>query len=101
MSGDRKVVHRNDVLIVGGGAAGVAPACCAPEAGQRVTIVDGNPSFGGEVWRAEAAKPEVREAAAWFEKLKSAGVARIAGARVSHRSEERRVGKECRSRWAP
>jgi len=87
MSGDQKVVHSSDVLIVGGGPAGVAAACCAAEGGQSVTIVDDNPSLGGQVWRAEAAKPAVREAAAWFEKLKSAGVARIAGARVSHQPE--------------
>ena len=87
MSGDQKVVHSSDVLIVGGGPAGVAAACCAAEGGQSVTIVDDNPSLGGQVWRAEAAKPAVREAAAWFEKLKSAGIARIAGARVSHQPE--------------
>src|SRR5438552_9936188 len=87
MSGDQKVVHSSDVLIVGGGPAGVAAACCAAEGGQSVTIVDDNPLLGGQVWRAEAAKPAVREAAAWFEKLKSAGVARIAGARVSHQPE--------------
>src|SRR5439155_913043 len=68
MSGDQKVVHSSDVLIVGGGPAGVAAACCAAEGGQRVTIVDDNPSFGGQVWRAEAAKPAVREAAAYLRK---------------------------------
>src|SRR5207248_1442377 len=77
----------SDVLIVGGGPAGVAAACCAAEGGRSVTIVDDNPSLGGQVWRVEAAKPAVRDAAAWFEKLKGAGVARIAGARVCHQPE--------------
>src|SRR5256885_11915170 len=33
--------------------------------------------------------------------LQIAGAPALADARVEHRSEERRVGKECRSRWSP
>src|SRR5207253_3347668 len=33
--------------------------------------------------------------------LRRAGSGRSCDSRGSHRSEERRVGKECRSRWAP
>src|SRR5258708_38868711 len=36
----------------------------------------------------------------WFEPPAS-GPARSRTGRVDHRSEERRVGKECRSRWSP
>ena len=34
-------------------------------------------------------------------RMDSGKIVRYEGYRVQHRSEERRVGKECRSRWSP
>jgi NADPH-dependent 2,4-dienoyl-CoA reductase/sulfur reductase-like enzyme len=41
------------VLIVGAGPAGVAAACAVSESGMPVTLVDDNPSVGGQIWRGE------------------------------------------------
>ncbi len=46
----------SDILIFGGGAAGMSAALAASESGRRVTIVDGNPRLGGQIWRAELGK---------------------------------------------
>lgn len=45
-----------DILIIGGGPAGLAAAVAAAESGRRVTIVDDNPRLGGQIWRAELGK---------------------------------------------
>ena len=37
----------------------------------------------------------------WFTGLSGAGKSTLAAAVSAERSEERRVGKECRSRWSP
>jgi len=40
-----------DVLVVGGGPAGLSAATRAVECGQRVGIVDDNLTLGGQIWR--------------------------------------------------
>ena len=61
------------IVILGGGAAGMAAALAAAQAAPagavRVTVLDRNPRCGKKL--------------------------------LATRSEERRVGKECRSRWSP
>jgi NADPH-dependent 2,4-dienoyl-CoA reductase/sulfur reductase-like enzyme len=42
-----------DVLIIGGGPAGLAAGYCAAQGDQRVCIVDDNLSLGGQIWRGE------------------------------------------------
>src|SRR3990167_3687601 len=37
----------------------------------------------------------------WTSGLKGSGFTQLTNARIRMRSEERRVGKECRSRWSP
>ena len=72
--------HVCDVLVVGAGPAGLAAAYRAAESGLRVTVVDDNPSAGGQIWRGQKATvPEARE---WFEKILSVDVQFINGARV-------------------
>jgi NADPH-dependent 2,4-dienoyl-CoA reductase/sulfur reductase-like enzyme len=46
-----------DVLVIGGGPAGLAAARAAAQLGQRVGIVDDNPNIGGQIWRADATRP--------------------------------------------
>jgi NADPH-dependent 2,4-dienoyl-CoA reductase/sulfur reductase-like enzyme len=70
------------VLVVGGGPAGIAAACCAAEANLRVAMVDDNPALGGQIWRGEQASPSTQEASAWYERIKRLPVQFIAGARV-------------------
>lgn len=60
--------HETEVLVIGGGPAGMAAAVSAAEQGARVALVDDNPHLGGQIWRqgqqgpAAAARP-------WLERL--------------------------------
>jgi NADPH-dependent 2,4-dienoyl-CoA reductase/sulfur reductase-like enzyme len=70
-----------DVLVVGGGPAGIAAASYAGRGGRHVAIVDDNPALGGQIWRGEQAKPGAREAA-WIRKTRKPVISSICGARV-------------------
>lgn len=63
-----------DILIVGGGPAGIAAACCASDSGARVGLLDNNPRVGGQIWRGESQHSSHVEAREWFEKLASAKI---------------------------
>jgi D-hydroxyproline dehydrogenase subunit alpha len=78
-----------DVLVVGGGPAGIAAACCAAEAALRVAIADDNPALGGQIWRGEHASPSTKEATFWYQRVKDLGVEHLAGTRVFAQSEAR------------
>jgi len=54
--------HASDILIVGGGAAGLSAALAASSEGVGVTIADDNPRLGGQIWRAELGKTKSPEA---------------------------------------
>ncbi|MGH9659021.1 MAG: NAD(P)/FAD-dependent oxidoreductase, partial [Bryobacteraceae bacterium] len=56
-----------DVLIVGGGPAGIAAACAAAESGRRTGLLDDNAAPGGQIWRGDPAAP-------WLARLRAAGV---------------------------
>jgi D-hydroxyproline dehydrogenase subunit alpha len=47
----RVMRQRFEVLVVGGGPAGMAAAVRAAESGQRVGIIDDNAALGGQIWR--------------------------------------------------
>jgi NADPH-dependent 2,4-dienoyl-CoA reductase/sulfur reductase-like enzyme len=80
--------ERFDVLVVGGGPAGIAAAVCAAESGVRVGIVDENVSLGGQIWRGEiAADQHSTDASKWYVRLKAAGVIPVFGKRVFHQPE--------------
>jgi NADPH-dependent 2,4-dienoyl-CoA reductase/sulfur reductase-like enzyme len=74
--------HKSDVLIVGGGPAGMAAAYTASQNGARVTIVDDNPNLGGQIWRQEHAKQSSKDAAIWFERIRSAKFDLLCGTRI-------------------
>jgi len=76
-----------DVLVVGGGPAGIAAACCAADAALHVAIADDNPSLGGQIWRGESASPSTKEATFWYQRVKGLGVEHLAGTRVFAQSE--------------
>ena len=71
-----------DVLVVGGGPAGIAAACCAAEAALRVAIADDNPALGGQIWRGEHLSPSNKQAAFWYRRVKDLRVEHLTGTRV-------------------
>ncbi len=46
--------ERTDVMVVGGGPAGLAAARAAARAGRAVRLCDDNPRLGGQIWRHDA-----------------------------------------------
>lgn len=56
-----------DILIVGAGPAGLAAAAAANQHGVKVTLVDGQPRAGGQVWRHDLAHPASRRARRAFQ----------------------------------
>ena len=83
----REVPSRFDVLVVGGGPAGMAAAMRAAESGSRVGIVDDNMRLGGQIWRGEAVGAKTNEAGNWQSLLRKAGVTALSGLRVFDRPE--------------
>jgi D-hydroxyproline dehydrogenase subunit alpha len=107
----REARHHFDVLVVGGGPAGMAAAARAAECGVRVGMVDDNFSLGGQIWRRGSGndqnhdkrnhpQPNVderndernddnqnREAARWAHRVRMAGVTSLCGLRVVHQPE--------------
>lgn len=86
------VQQRFDVLVIGGGPAGIAAAVRAAECGVRVGIVDDNAMLGGQIWRGESedgqpANADADEQARWCERLSAAGVTALCGTRVFDRSQ--------------
>jgi NADPH-dependent 2,4-dienoyl-CoA reductase/sulfur reductase-like enzyme len=78
-----------DVLVIGGGPAGMAAAARAAECGVRVGIVDDNLKLGGQIWRGQSQdkqseSKQTTEAAKWIERLPAAGVTSLCGLRVVH-----------------
>jgi len=76
-----------DVLVAGAGPAGLAAAWRAANEGLNVAVVDDNPSPGGQIWRGEQSEPTSREAQVWFQRIQSANIRFIPGARIFQQSE--------------
>ncbi|MGA8490143.1 MAG: FAD/NAD(P)-binding oxidoreductase [Terriglobales bacterium] len=76
--------HGFDLLVVGGGPAGMAAAVRAAKFGQQVGIVDENEAPGGQIWRGESRAGSV--ASKWTERLHGSGVSVLRG-RVFHQPE--------------
>jgi NADPH-dependent 2,4-dienoyl-CoA reductase/sulfur reductase-like enzyme len=72
-----------DVLVVGGGPAGMAAAARAAQSGIRVGIVDDNLALGGQIWRGAEQDAHPLERSHWSEELKRAGVRLLCGLRVT------------------
>lgn len=72
-----------DVLVVGGGPAGIAAAVRAAECGAKVGIVDDNLRLGGQIWRGQSEGEQPAEARTWFNRIKTTpGVTVLCGKRV-------------------
>jgi len=73
---------RLDVVVVGGGPAGLAAATTAAEHGQRVALLDDNPRLGGQIWRNGTSAPDSHGAKYWIGQVAKSSVQVIGGARV-------------------
>jgi NADPH-dependent 2,4-dienoyl-CoA reductase/sulfur reductase-like enzyme len=84
---------RFDTLVVGAGPAGIATAVSAADAGQRVGLVDDNPSRGGQIWRSGASQPAA--ARNLLAKLDAASVVRLQGWRIIDSPTRGALRAEC------
>lgn len=71
-----------DIVVVGGGPAGIAAAVSAAECGASVLLIDDNPAVGGQIWRGEKANPSIRAARKWSQRLKTSSVEILRGFRI-------------------
>lgn len=74
--------ERFEVLVVGGGPAGIAAAVRASEHRSRVGLVDDNPAFGGQIWRKEFESRNNPVAAKWHDLLASRNITKLNGLRI-------------------
>jgi NADPH-dependent 2,4-dienoyl-CoA reductase/sulfur reductase-like enzyme len=76
-----------EVVVVGGGPAGIAAAVHAAEAGARTLLLDEQARPGGQIWRGEA-PPSARK---WLLRLANAGTMVLPGATVVDTAEPNRL----------
>jgi NADPH-dependent 2,4-dienoyl-CoA reductase/sulfur reductase-like enzyme len=62
-----------DVVVIGGGPAGIAAAASAAEAGARVVMIDEGPGPGGQIWRPGVRSSPPRMARRWIARLGASG----------------------------
>lgn len=79
---DRNSQSEFDVLVVGGGPAGIAAAVRAAQCGVRVAIVDDNAALGGQIWRGVSDEDGSNGPSEWFRRLKQSSVTVLCGRRV-------------------
>lgn len=83
----RTAQKRFDVLVIGGGPAGMAAAATAAECGLLTAIMDDNLTLGGQIWRGETQSASSNDAVKWASRVRAAGVTILAGTRVFHQLE--------------
>jgi len=76
-----------DVLVVGGGPAGMAAATVAAECGVQVAIVDDNRALGGQIWRESSRGGQHEERNHWEARLRARQVQLLCGYRVVDQPE--------------
>ena len=87
-----------DILIVGGGPAGMAAAVgAACKTTAKITIIDDNPTFGGQIWRAELSKIKSPEARELIRKLDSDRIELTNGGQVFGQADERTLLTETKN----
>jgi len=73
-------LHSADILIIGAGPAGIAAAASAAENGQKVVLVDDNPTIGGQIWRGATADSPL--AAKWLPRVAHPQIELLLGVRI-------------------
>lgn len=76
--------HEFDVLVVGGGPAGMAAAVSAADCGARVGIVDDNPALGGQIWRQGSEDEHPEQSAKWQQLIEARELTILCGKRIIH-----------------
>ena len=71
-----------DVLVIGGGPAGIAAACEASDAGARVGLVEGSPWLGGQIWKDTPQHPASGQGRRWLNRLHKTGVTFLLETRI-------------------
>jgi D-hydroxyproline dehydrogenase subunit alpha len=84
---DKSLSQSFDVLVIGGGPAGMTAAASAAECAVSVGIVDDNAAFGGQIWRGNSENDEEPQSVRWRARLNSAAITRLCGKRVFDRRE--------------
>src|SRR6516225_10279851 len=72
----------SEILVIGGGPAGMAAGAGASGAGRQVTLIDDNPGLGGQIWRGTDRHPVSAEANRWVARVQDLDIRVIQGARV-------------------
>jgi len=103
----REAQQHFEILVIGGGPAGMAAAARAAECGARVGVVDDNFRLGGQIWRGELGGARVEdtrlddsrtndsqsddakktEASRWAGRVRASGATALCGFRVVHQPE--------------
>ncbi len=78
------IQKRFDVVVVGGGPAGISAATTAARCGASVALLDDNPGLGGQIWRGEIRTSTSATAARWFREANRSNVNWICPAQVFH-----------------
>jgi D-hydroxyproline dehydrogenase subunit alpha len=76
-----------DVLVAGGGPAGMAAAVSAAACGVRVGIVDDNPALGGQIWRQSSEGDPQEESAKWRRLIEAGSITTVCGKKIVHQPE--------------
>ena len=76
-----------DILVIGGGPAGIAAAIRAAESGANAGIVDDNAALGGQIWRRARTEGVAEPAAEWHQRLQTTNASVLCGTRVFDQPE--------------
>ena len=89
-----------DMVIVGGGPAGIAAATRAAESGRRVVLLDESPQVGGQIWRHQPGRA-IPIARRWIARLERSGATVLSGASVVDMRERARAIVPSRAHVVP
>jgi NADPH-dependent 2,4-dienoyl-CoA reductase/sulfur reductase-like enzyme len=71
--GTSPLTEVRDVVVIGGGPAGIAATSVAAENGAHVTMIDEGSEPGGQIWRPSARSTQPRRARRWIARLDASG----------------------------
>ncbi len=63
----------HDVVVIGGGPAGLAAACEAADTGASVALLEASPWLGGQIWKDTAEHPAAGHGRRWLDRLRAGG----------------------------
>jgi D-hydroxyproline dehydrogenase subunit alpha len=62
-----------EIVVVGGGPAGLAAASVAAESGREILLIDESPWLGGQIWRGQQTHPSEGLASTWLARFARSG----------------------------